>query len=64
MILIAVLSSVTYNEMSSYDPSGYWAVGIFATAISYLNILVRALDDPFDVPDEFRFKNAMWRARP
>ena len=56
MILIAVLSSVTYNKTSSYDPSGYWAVGIFATAIIYLNILVRALDDPFDGPDEYQFK--------
>lgn len=59
LILIIMLSSVTYSKTSSYsyDVSGYWAVGIFATAIIYINILVRVLDDPFDGPEHYQFNH-------
>jgi hypothetical protein len=59
LILIIELSSVTYSKTSiySFDPTGYWAVGIFATAIIYINILVRVLDDPFDGPENYQFNH-------
>ena len=52
-LLVALLASVKYKEI---DSSANWAIVIFATIIIYLNVLVRALDDPFDGPEEYHFK--------
>ena len=53
VLSIALLCSVTYKDIPG---SANWAIFIFATILIYLNILVRALDDPFDGPDNFHFR--------
>jgi hypothetical protein len=59
-LLVALLVSVKFKDI---DVSAYWAIVIFATIIIYLNVLVRALDDPFDGPEEYHFRCYVRSAR-
>ena len=53
LLLVALFASVKFIYI---DASANWAIVIFATIVIYLNFLVRALDNPFDGPEEYHYR--------
>ncbi len=55
LLMCAGLVFVRYKDLS--ETSGYWACGIFATIVIYLNLLVRHLEDPFNGQKKYWLKS-------
>jgi hypothetical protein len=53
-LLIGVLVDVYYKDIS--ETTGYWATGIFATIVIYMNLFIRQLDDPFAWPEGYWYQ--------
>lgn len=55
---VLVLALIGILLVANYKPktTNLWAIGVFVTVAIYMNVLVRALDDPFDGPTEYHFR--------
>lgn len=56
-LILGLLISVEYPKGYGTEvTTGYWACGIFASIVIYINLLARELDDPFNFPKGHHFE--------